>query len=64
MLKNAYSGTNYEWTPIGSFEDIDAATDQDFVDFYETFYVPNNATLSIAGDIDIDQEGNGRSIFW
>lgn len=52
MLKNAYAGTNYEWSPIGSFEDIDAATDQDFVDFYQTFYVPNNATLSIAGDFD------------
>lgn len=52
MLKNAYGGTNYAWSPIGSFEDIDAATDQDFVDFYETFYVPNNATLTIAGDID------------
>ena len=55
MLRNAYKGTNYEWTPIGSFEDIDAATEQDFVDFYETFYVPNNATLSIAGDIDINE---------
>lgn len=55
MLANAYKGTNYEWAPIGSFEDIDAATDQDFVDFYETFYVPNNATLSIAGDIDIKE---------
>lgn len=55
MLENAYKGTNYEWAPIGSFEDIDAATDQDFVDFYETFYVPNNATLSIAGDIDINE---------
>ena len=55
MLKNAYGGTNYEWAPIGSFEDIDAATDQDFVDFYETFYVPNNATLSIAGDIEIEE---------
>ena len=55
MLKNAYGGTNYEWAPIGSFEDIDAATEQDFVDFYETFYVPNNATLSIAGDIDVAQ---------
>ncbi|MFY0591888.1 M16 family metallopeptidase [Roseivirga sp.] len=54
MLKNAYAGTNYEWSPIGSFEDIDAATDQDFVDFYETFYVPNNATLTIAGDIDVE----------
>lgn len=53
MLKNAYAGTNYEWSPIGSFDDIDAATDSDFVDFYNTFYVPNNATLTIAGDIDI-----------
>ncbi|MCF6359153.1 MAG: insulinase family protein [Cyclobacteriaceae bacterium] len=52
MFKAAYHGTNYEWTPIGSFADIDAATNQDFTDFYNTFYVPNNATLSIAGDID------------
>jgi predicted Zn-dependent peptidase len=52
MFEAAYRGTNYEWTPIGSFEDIDAATDQDFKDFYDTFYVPDNATLSIAGDID------------
>lgn len=55
MFKDAYPGTNYEWTPIGSFKDIDAATDQDFKDFYHTFYVPNNATMAIAGDIDIDQ---------
>lgn len=55
MLANAYKGTNYEWAPIGSFEDIDAATEADFVDFYETFYVPNNATLSIAGDIDLKE---------
>jgi len=55
MFKAAYQGTNYEWTPIGSFEDIDAATDQDFKDFYDTFYTPNNATLSIAGDIDINE---------
>lgn len=55
MLENAYAGTSYEWAPIGSFEDIDAATEQDFVDFYETFYVPNNATLTVAGDIDIDE---------
>ncbi|MBO3700868.1 pitrilysin family protein [Roseivirga sp. E12] len=55
MLKNAYAGTNYEWSPIGSFEDIDAATDKDFVDFYEIFYVPNNATLSIAGDFETEE---------
>lgn len=55
MLKNAYKGTNYEWAPIGSFEDIDAATEADFKDFYATFYVPNNATLSIAGDINKEE---------
>lgn len=55
MFELAYQGTNYEWTPIGSFADIDAATEADFHDFYETFYVPNNATLSIAGDIDVEE---------
>lgn len=51
----AYQGTPYSWTPIGSFEDIDAATEEDFKDFFDTFYVPNNATLSIAGDIEIEE---------
>ena len=55
MFGAAYKGTNYEWTPIGSFADIDASTEQDFIDFYATFYVPNNATLVIAGDIDKSQ---------
>lgn len=55
IFGKAYKGTPYSWTPIGSFEDIDAATDQDFKDFFDTFYVPNNATLSIAGDIQIEE---------
>lgn len=54
-FSRVFEGTAYEWTPIGSFEDIDAATEEDFKDFFETFYVPNNATLSIAGDIDIEE---------
>lgn len=54
-FSRVFEGTAYEWTPIGSFEDIDAATNEDFKDFFETFYVPNNATLAIAGDIDIEQ---------
>jgi predicted Zn-dependent peptidase len=55
MFGAAFKGTNYEWTPIGNFDDIDAATDKDFEDFFATFYVPNNATLSIAGDIDLEE---------
>lgn len=37
---------------IGSFEDLDAATIEDVASFFRTFYAPNNAVLSIAGDID------------
>ncbi len=55
IFKRSFKDTPYEWTPIGSFEDIDAATQEDFEDFFETFYVPNNATLSIAGDISISE---------
>ena len=45
----------YRWTPGGSPEYINKAELSEFMDFYKTFYVPNNATLSIAGDIDIAQ---------
>ncbi|MEZ4937334.1 MAG: pitrilysin family protein [Crocinitomicaceae bacterium] len=45
----------YRWMPIGSMEHLDAATEEDYIKFYRTFYVPNNATLSIAGDINIEE---------
>lgn len=40
-------------------EDLDAAEEADYVNFYRTFYVPHNATLSIAGDLNIEQTKNG-----
>jgi zinc protease len=43
----------YRHTVIGSMEDLDAATLDDVAAFFKTFYVPNNAVLTIAGDIDI-----------
>jgi zinc protease len=45
----------YNWQVIGSLEDLQAATIEDVKDFYEKWYGPNNATLVIAGDIDIPQ---------
>nr|WP_299201892.1 pitrilysin family protein [uncultured Brumimicrobium sp.] len=45
----------YKWTPIGYMEHLDAAQEEDYVNFYKTFYVPANATLSIAGDINIEE---------
>jgi len=58
MMKRAYLEHPYKWTVIGSMEHIDSASEKDFMDFYETFYVPNNAVLSIAGDIKIDETKN------
>lgn len=55
MFKRAFVEHPYRWTPIGSLEHLNAADLEEFLQFYETFYVPNNATLSIAGDIDLDQ---------
>jgi len=43
----------YHWPTIGSMEDLTAASHQDVVEFYKKFYVPNNASLCIAGDIEL-----------
>jgi predicted Zn-dependent peptidase len=42
----------YHHTPIGSMEDLDAASLDDVEAFFRRFYVPNNAVLTIAGDVD------------
>ncbi len=41
--------------PIGSVQYIDKATLPEFINFYHTYYVPQNATLSIAGDMNIEK---------
>lgn len=52
---HAFTEHPYRWTPGGSPEYINKAELSEFMDFYKTYYVPNNATLSIAGDIDIKE---------
>jgi len=42
----------YHHTVIGSMEDLDAASLDDVASFFRTFYVPNNAVLTVAGDFD------------
>lgn len=51
VLKRAYTEHPYQWPTIGFMEDLNAASESDYQNFYKTFYVPNNATLVIAGDI-------------
>ena len=45
----------YHWTVIGSLDDLQSATFDDVRTFYTRLYGANNATLVIAGDIDIDE---------
>jgi len=42
----------YSWTTIGSMADLSAASVDDVKEFFKQYYTPNNASLSIAGDID------------
>ncbi|WP_035846187.1 M16 family metallopeptidase [Kitasatospora azatica] len=48
-------GHPYHHTPIGSMADLDAATLEDARTFFRTYYAPNNAVLSVVGDIDLEQ---------
>ncbi|MHA7842869.1 MAG: M16 family metallopeptidase [Winogradskyella sp.] len=48
-------GHPYSWEVIGSLEDLQNATLEDVKEFFRRWYVPNNVTLTIAGDIDVEQ---------
>jgi zinc protease len=51
LHKNLYpAGHPYSWQVIGSLDDLQAATLDDVVNFYNTWYVPNNAILAVSGD--------------
>lgn len=55
VKKNLFKKHPYRWSTIGEMEHLDAATLEEFLQFKNTYYVPNNATLVVAGDIDIPQ---------
>lgn len=43
------------WPTIGYMDDLSAASYEDVVDFFKRYYGPNNASLCIAGDIDVEK---------
>lgn len=55
VMKRLFTKHPYNWVPIGSMEHLDAATLEEFIAFNKKYYVPNNAALVIAGDIDIEK---------
>ncbi|MBO0839430.1 MAG: insulinase family protein, partial [Sciscionella sp.] len=53
LVQNVFpAGHPYQHMPIGSMADLDAASLDDAREFFRTFYAPNNAVLSVVGDID------------
>ena len=51
----AFTVHPYKHTPIGSMDDLEAASVDDVREFFRTYYVPTNATLTIVGDVDSAQ---------
>jgi len=52
VLDATFQNYPYKYLPIGSMDDLNAATVADVKAFFDTYYVPDNATLVIVGDID------------
>lgn len=52
VLANTFTTHPYKILSIGSIADLDAATIEDVREFHRIYYVPNNATLVIAGDFE------------
>lgn len=51
VKKNMFTKHPYRWTTIGSMAHLDAAKLEEFQAFNKKFYIPNNAVLVVAGDI-------------
>jgi zinc protease len=55
VSENLFKKHPYKDPNIGYMKDLDAATLEEFIAYKNKYYVPNNATLVVAGDIDIAQ---------
>ena len=52
VLDTTFTTYPYKYLPIGSMDDLNAATVADVKAFFDTYYVPDNATLVIVGDFE------------
>jgi zinc protease len=64
LYENSYTVHPYRHMTIGSMYDLNNARLEDIRDFYDTYYVPNNATVIVVGDLDPPEaEGMIRQYF-
>jgi len=52
LWKNAFTNWNNSHNGYGELDEINAATIEDVRSFFKTYYAPNNAVLTIVGDVD------------
>ena len=52
ISEQAYDNFAYKHSTIGSMADLNAASVDDVASFFKTYYAPNNAVLTIVGDVD------------
>jgi zinc protease len=55
IYDNAFVAHPYKHPTIGSMRDLEAASIEDVREFHKTYYVPENATVTIVGDFDLEQ---------
>lgn len=53
FYRTAYAAHSYRWTPIGDMDQLRSAKSSELQEFFNKYYIPNNACLIIAGDIDV-----------
>lgn len=63
-FRRAFKEHPYRWMPIGSMDHLNKAQLQEFIDFYKTYYVPNNCVLSIAGDFNIEETKKNIALYF
>ena len=55
IFENVFpAGHPYSWLPIGSMEDLNAASLEDVHEWFRNYYGPNNAVLVVAGDVETE----------
>ncbi|HEX8340241.1 MAG TPA: pitrilysin family protein, partial [Tepidisphaeraceae bacterium] len=52
LLSTMFTQHSYRWTPIGDMDQLRAARTSELQDFFNAYYLPNNACLVIAGKFD------------
>ena len=55
IKKKLFTKHPYRWSTIGSMDHLDASTLEEFQAFNKKFYIPNNAVLVVAGDINVEE---------